>query len=244
MNSILLHIPHSGNIVPSFFWKNITIEKEKVVDFIKAITDTRTNELFGNNKYKKVIFKINRVVCDVEKFLDDSKEIMSQFGMGYVYTKTNKCETFLKPDEKYKQKIVKRYYLPFHKKFDKTSLKMLKNDKKVIMIDCHSFSKEIIMFKDKLDNLPDICIGYNEDFNETLIKTIKNYFSELGYNIKENYPYEGSMVPDVLLSSPNKNFYCVMLEINKRIYINSDNFAKLQAELNELFSKLETLKLS
>ena len=34
--------------------------------------------------------------CDVEKYLDDSKEVMSKYGMGAVYTKDSNGKEFIK----------------------------------------------------------------------------------------------------------------------------------------------------
>lgn len=88
MNNIILHIPHSSLKIPNWYYKLVN-DKNIVKSFNTIITDLKTDLLFGKNKFKKVVFPYSRVFCDVEKFADDSKEIMSKFGMGYIYTKTH-----------------------------------------------------------------------------------------------------------------------------------------------------------
>lgn len=243
MNKIVLHIPHSSERLPHGFLKHILIDKQEVLQFCHLIADNNTKQLFGNNKCKRVVFDWSRIFCDVEKFIDPQKEIMSQFGMGVVYTKTNTGEKFFNPTKDYINNVIKRYYLPHHKKLDKIVKKCLKKGP-VILVDCHSFCKDIIMFQDKKQDLPDICIGYNEPSETKVSKFVKDYFTDLGYKVKENYPYNGSMIPDFLLQTPNVNFASVMIEINKALYINNpDNFKRLQKQINHLLLALEHLPL-
>ncbi len=243
MNKIILHIPHSGQKLPNIFWKNICVEKKEVIDFAKQIADLKTDKLFGNNFYKKIIFKYSRVFCDVEKYEDDSKEEMSKFGMGVVYTKTNEKVKFANVTKHYKDLVLNKVYRPYHERLTQATQKLIDKYNQVIMIDCHSFSENIIMFDDKKQNLPDICIGYNTNFNKTLIDTVNKYFTSLGYKTSFNYPYSGTMVPNNL-NYNDGNFTSVMLEINKNLYLkNKQSFKKLQDELNLLYNILKTIDL-
>ncbi|MBR6779039.1 MAG: N-formylglutamate amidohydrolase [Clostridia bacterium] len=242
MNKILLHIPHFATKVPKFFWKDVCVKKEIINQFINDITDTDTNKLFGANKYEKIQFGFSRVFCDVEKFADDSVETMSKFGMGVVYNKTNHGVQFRQVNEDYKQYILDNYYYPYHNQLDAKVQNMLNDENKVIIIDCHSFSKDIIMFDKKKNNLPDICIGFNGTMDK-LSKLAVDYFSKLGYNVKTNYPYDGSIIPNSILKKPNKNILSVMLEINKEIYLyNKDRLKKLKNEINEFLKFIEKNK--
>lgn len=243
MNKIILHIPHSGQKLPNIFWKNVCVDKQTVKLFANEIADYKTDKLFGSNNLTKVVFKYSRVFCDVEKYEDDSLEDMSKFGMGVVYSKTNKKIKFANISKDYKDLILKSVYRPYHQKLTKLTNTLIEKNEHVIMIDCHSFSKSIIMFEDKKENLPDICIGFNDNHNETLINIINKYFTTLGYKTSFNYPYSGTMVPNNLLDANNK-FTSVMLEINKNLYLkNKQSFKKLQDELNLLYNILKTIDL-
>ena len=50
------------------------------------MTDLGIDELFKDYECIKVIPKYSRLYCDVERFKDDDKEIMSKYGEGVVYT--------------------------------------------------------------------------------------------------------------------------------------------------------------
>lgn len=239
MNTIILHIPHSGYKIPYFFWKHTILSRKVIIDFKNTITDTDTDKLFGQgNKYKKIIFKYSRIFCDVEKFADDSKEIMSKFGMGVIYTKTNNGEVFLKSTPAYRFFVLKHFYRKYHKRLDKITKRYINSDEKVVFIDCHSFSEEIIMFDDVKQDLPDICIVFNKAHNSKLIEFIRAFLKSNNYAVKLNSPYSGSMVPNCL-KEPTENFCSVMIEVNKRIYLNEEGFNRLNSVLNNLFQQIE-----
>ena len=248
MNNIVLHIPHSCLKLPFGFLKNAIVNKEVVKNFNNAITDLYTSNLFGKNKYSKVITKYSRIYCDVEKFADDSKEIMSKFGMGFVYTHTNTGKHFFNPSEEYKTNIFSNYYIKHHNKLDSVVSKTLEKGT-TLLIDCHSFSRDIIMFEDKKNNLPDICIGFDELYNsEKLVNYIKTYFENCGYNVQFNYPYSGTIIPNKYFKEKANNLFCVMIEINKNLYIyennnKNSNFQKLRNQIQTLLHELENLNV-
>ena len=241
MNKIVLHIPHSSERLPHGFLRHTLLNQQAVLDFRDIIADKNTKELFGKNNYKKVVFNWLRIFCDVEKFVDPQQEIMAQFGMGVVYTHTNKGERFFSPTAEYVNRVIRKYYLPHHLKLDKAVQTYLKKNS-VILVDCHSFCKEIIMFDDKRRDLPDICIGYNEPAPSKVAEFVTDYFQNLGYKVKANYPYSGTMIPNCLLRDPNPNFCSFMIEINKDIYLASPAaFKTLQMQINSLLRELERL---
>ncbi len=248
MNNIILHIPHSSLKLPFGFFKNVITDKKIVKDFNKNISDLYTDELFGNNKLKQIKADYSRIYCDVEKFADDDKEIMSKFGMGFIYTHTNNGINFINPTKTYKSNIYNNYYIIHHIKLDKIVNTSLKKGN-TILLDCHSFSKDIIMFEDKKENLPDICIGFDDlYYNETIVNYIKDYFDKLNYSVKFNYPYSGTIIPNKFFENKVKNLFCVMIEINKRVYLNQDNskntnFKILQNQIQQLLAELQNLKI-
>ena len=242
---IILHIPHSQTRLTKEFKKVKKIIANNEIDkFNKTISDLYTDKLFLFHKFKHIKFKYSRICCDVEKDDIDEKEIMSKYGMGVVYSKTNNGKKFVDFDDEYKNAILKKYYYPHHKKFENDIKKLLMKNKQVIIVDCHSFSKEIILHTKVKDKLPDICIGFNKTFiNHKLVDFTKNYFENLGYSTSFNYPYDGSYIPNNI--NPNENILSIMLEINKEIYLKNnkpnDNFIILKRAIFSYLKKLETL---
>lgn len=243
MNKILLHIPHSSTKIPKIFWKNVFVGKHIINKFIKDITDADTDILFGHNKYDKIIFPYSRVFCDVEKFADDNLEVMSKFGMGAVYLKTNLGVSFRNYNKEYSDMVLHKYYYPYHKKLNNKVENLLNSNKTVVLVDCHSFSKDIIMFEECKKDLPEICIGFN-DKQDKLAKLCIQFFKDLKYNVKINYPYSGTMVPNNYIGKSNPRLKSIMIEINKEIYINNKkNFKKLQKDINEILKIIEFANL-
>lgn len=69
-----------------------------------------------------------------------------------------------------------------------------------------------------------------------------NFFKEFGYNVKFNYPYGGTMVPNCCINKKNIHLDSIMLEINKRIYLNNEKqFEKLKDCINKYYKYLSVL---
>ena len=73
-----------------------------------------------------------------------------------------------------------------------------RTQKRVLLLDMHSFSREIVP-RDILreeENIPDLCIGTNAEYTpEKLIEAAERIFREAGFQTARNYPYEGCYVP-------------------------------------------------
>lgn len=243
MNRIILHIPHGGEKLPKIFWAKTILPRSEILQFKNKITDSKTIKLFGKNRNPKVVFPFSRIFCDVERFVDEKKEAMCKFGMGFVYEKTTEQKQFVEINDAYKNFVLNNFYKKHHAKLDSLTLKLLKKGK-VILVDCHSFSKDIIMFDDKKQNLPDVCVGFNDGTNKHLVDFTCSFFEKSGLKVCKNYPYEDSMIPNCLLENKNKNFESIMIEINKNCYLNNkNNFSKMQKLLNSYLAQLRKLNL-
>lgn len=246
-NKIILNIPHSSLALPREFKKTEKVLTDaQIEEFNLEMTDLFADILFSYRRFSSVKAKSSRIACDVEKFIDDSKEVMAKYGLGVIYENDlNGNRIFKEDNNEYKKQIIKNYYLPYHDKLDKIVRKNLKKHK-VVLVDCHSFSKEIIMDKIKKEDLPDICIGFDENFcSQKVLNFTCNYFDNLGYKIKINYPYEGSMVPDYLINYGNSNFSTIMLEINRNLYSSNykknKNFKTLKSQIKVFLKSLRHL---
>lgn len=244
MNKIILHIPHSSKIIPDCFWNNVCCPQEIIKKFVDAITDIETDVLFTNNKYDKIVFPYSRVFCDVEKFADDKLEPMSKFGMGVVYSKTNLGLSFREYNKNYRDMVLSEYYAPYHKSLDCKFAESLKKHEYVVLIDCHSFSQDIIMVKKNQKDLPEICIGFNGT-KDDLAELCINFFENLGYQVKSNYPYEGTMIPNLFINEPTPKLKSVMIEINKELYMkDTTEFNRVQKDINELLCVIENFNFN
>ena len=105
------------------------------------------------------------------------------------------------------------------------------------------------MFEDRKENLPEICVGFDElYYSEKLINFIKSYFESLGYSVQFNYPYSGTMIPNKFFETKVDNLYSVMIEINKNIYLTetnkkNSNCEKLRKQIKKLLEYIKNLEI-
>ena len=231
---ILLHIPHSSYIIPKEYKKLFCIsEKELRQEQIK-MTDSYTNELF-NLPFKKLVFPISRLICDVERFRDEKDEEMTKQGMWVCYEKTHTLKKLKVVTKEHKQEILEKYYDKHHQNFEKEVENILKKNKNCLIIDCHSFPSKALPYEIyQQDERPNICIGTDEyHTNKELVKYLKNNFEKLGYSVGINTPFKGAIVP-LKFYKKEKRIQSIMIEINRKLYMNEET-----GERNENFKKLK-----
>lgn len=236
MAYILFHIPHSSLKIPKKYW-TICIKNKKYIQNANVFLSDLLVEKLVPNKAHKIVFNYSRIFCDVEKFKDDSKEIMANKGMGVFYTKD--CDDIISiPNKKYKRAVLKSYYDKHHSKLDKRVTNILNKNEKCIIIDLHSYSDAMVKkLFNSVDN-PDICIGTDLFYtNEALINTTINHFKKYGYSVAINKPYAGTIIPNKYFNKKEKKLSSIMIEVNKRIYLDKkDDFNKLKDCFNEYYN--------
>ena len=207
---------------------------EKLINNVITQTDLHIDELFNvsnSDNFKPLMFNYNRFYCDVERYWSDELEPMSKIGQGVYYEKYLDGTDINRTDTKYD---IKSVYDTHHTLLNYVSANLIKKYGSCLIVDCHSFN-------DRYD-VPDICIGLNNDKNDvdpvTLSKIIK-HFNDNGYSTDINNPYTGSIYPS---NYKHKNLKTVMIEINKRVYLNDDfskdviKFEKLNNVIKKLFN--------
>lgn len=233
-NHYLIHLPHCGTAIPDIYTSDYLLSKDELSNNIYQYADLYTDTLFGNlyKKYDGVKSNYSRLFFDPERFGDDSQEPMHQkFKLGWFYENSileHKPLRIVKNKDK-----IRTYFDNHHKLLNQLTQEKLDKYDKCTIIDCHSFSNERYWFHNDIE-LPDICIGF-EDFHvdKTLVENIKNIFQN--YNISINKPYGGSLVPTNYWNK-DKRVKSVMIEINKKLYLQSDNITK-----NKNFNKIQLL---
>lgn len=252
--TIIVHIPHSKTTLPKAFYKRCLLPNNKLEYYIDKMTDSKLLEFFGKNsdkneinkknnlvKYKKNIYlyfpSYSRLFIDMERYSDDSKELMANYGQGVVYTKTYDNTDLINYDESYKNKLVNKYYKNYHNNLRKLIIKKSKKSN-IIIIDLHSFGADQVKYyptyiKDK--ELPDVNIGFNNNKTK-LYDYVKNQLENQGYKISDNYPYEGTYIAQDI---GDINIDSIMIELNKNIYLNNlDNYNKTKETVLKIIDGL------
>ena len=234
--NIILHIPHSSINIPSTDGY-IAIESD-FINEINLLTDWFTDELF-DLPYPKIISPCSRIFCDVERFPDDSLEIMSQFGMGMCYSHFDNGKLMRTVTSKLREKIKSDYYDTHHKQLEFMTSDTLSRNGKAIIIDCHSYpDKPLMRDLNKDTPRPDFCLGtddYHTPSNLTI--NIKDYLINKGYSVKINNPYSGTLIP-LKYYQKEKKVIGIMIEVNRKLYMSDINGRILR---NEGFNTIKTL---
>lgn len=235
MKQIILHIPHSSTKIPyrdGYVVQDFILQQE-----ILKLTDWHTDELFFSEDDEMIVAEFSRIFCDPERFTDDSQEIMAQYGMGVLYERNDNGDKIRNVSPELKNKVILEFYEKHHKKFSDAVNNQLNLFGKAIIIDCHSYPN--IPLKRDLDqssNRPDFNIGTDSYHTpKKLIDLSISFFEEAGYSLGIDRPYRGSIVP-MEHYQKNKNVQTIMLEINRKLYLNEPSNNK-----NSDFNKIKEI---
>ncbi len=232
---LIIHVPHTSIEVPNSFKEQLLVDYDYFEKENLFISDYRVDEFIPKGFPNIVKFDYSRMFCDVEKYLDDSKEEMSKYGMGVLYTKDSNGIEFIKRNNK--NDIISNYYKKHHDNLDNTVEKILNIYNDAFIIDLHSFSDEFVSKVLNKTNCPDICIGINDNYDKNILINTINYFTKNGYSVMVNYPYSGSII-----SNKYPYIKSMMIEINKRIYLsNEENYNRFYKCMMEYYKIINNL---
>ena len=238
--SIVLHIPHGSKHIPNEYIKYFTLSKKDLEIELLKMTDHFTDELFdvsGDNIHQ-LKFPISRLLVDVERFEKDELEPMFKVGMGCVYEKTHDGKP-LKLVKDIKDELINKFYKTHHENFTKIVDAKLKQNNKVLIIDCHSFPKYPLPYElNQAMYRPEICIGTdNFHTSEKLKNLFGQLFEDLNFTAKYNEPFKGSIVP-LKFYNKEKRVQSIMIEVRRDLYMNEQSgekngyFVEIQNKLN------------
>jgi N-formylglutamate deformylase len=242
---LILHIPHSSYHIP--LTDGYAVSEECIQEEILKLTDWYTDELFQSSDDFSVVAAFSRVFCDVERFVDDSQEVMAQYGMGVCYEKGDDGKVIRKVDDQLRETILEHYYWKHHNRLTEVVSQQLKEYGKALILDCHSFpSKPFVRDLDQSDNRPDFNIGTDSFHTPTeLVEMTEEFFQSRGFSLGIDAPYAGSIVP-LKFYGKDKNVMSIMLEVNRKLYLNepsnqqSDNFQDTKQVVQEYTQTLRT----
>jgi N-formylglutamate amidohydrolase len=216
---LILNIPHSSIYFPSF--EGYVVNNSVLNNEVLKLTDWYTDDLFYSEDDLIIRADYTRIFCDVERFTDDTFEIMSKYGMGVLYEQSDDGLEIRKVTQQFKKWVLDNFYQLHHEKLNMAVNEQLKLYNNAIIIDCHSYpSNPLKRDLNQNPNRPDFNIGTDPFHTPTLLIDIAvDYFEKSGFSLGIDWPYQGSMVPSEHYLK-NKNVQSMMLEINRALYLN------------------------
>lgn len=234
MNKVICNIPHASVVIPQWAMEDILISTEELHKLADFMADKDMDKMWGFvPPQNKMVATVSRLIVDIERFEDDTKELMAQKGMGLYYTYTPDGKPFRrKTDSSYRK--AHALYLAYHKELEEKVGTCLKKYGTCILLDCHSFHDQMTYTETPTTSFPDVCIGVNGETSPEA-EIIMGYFQQKGYSVSINEPFAGSLVP--LKYGNDPRVLSVMIELNRRIYDNNA-FSKVQRICKEIFVTL------
>ncbi len=227
-DSIILHIPHSSLDLPAVYLGDITCPDEVLRLNVSREADLYVDQLFHVEGLLSLKPRFSRHVCDVERFRNDCDEPESRRGRGLFYTHFEDGGRFRKYSDELRRKVLTELYDPHHARLAREVKDKLRRHGLCRIIDCHSFSD--------IPGYPDFCIGADPFHTpDNLPDRLQNLMEQAGYSVRINFPYSGSIVPMACYRRDSR-VESVMIEVNKRLYMNEATFAK-----NDAFTELSKL---
>ena len=111
------------------------------------------------------------------------------------------------------------YYFPYHRKFRMLIDYIKKHHNKVIILDCHSMSSEIV------SESTDIVLSNNSNksANPIITNILQKLFESYGYKVSINNPFEGGFITKYY-GRPVNHVNVIQIEVNKKLYLFEENF--------------------
>jgi N-formylglutamate amidohydrolase len=228
VSPIVLHIPHSSTVIPDSVHPTLLLGEAEVQHELLRMTDAYTDELFRCDGMASVQYPVSRIVVDPERFENDAEEVMSQVGMGVVYTRTSDgrpLRHLQTPSDR--ENLLEAYYRPHHAALTNAVAAAMRHHGRCLVIDCHSFPSHPLPYElDQRLDRPDICIGTDPfhtqaEFADEVIESFQLH----GYTIGLNRPFAGALVPATFYRC-NAKVAALMIEVNRALYMDEQTGAK------------------
>lgn len=228
---VVFHVPHSSRKIPQRIKRKFLLKSNDLKKELILMTDSFTESLYSTRQnIYRCLAKISRLVVDVERFPDDSEEVMSKVGMGVIYTKTSEGKPLRSvPDDRERKILLGRYYHRHHAKFENMVGECLRTHGFCLIIDCHSFSSFRQKYEiSEIQHRPEICIGTDLFHTEKWIENLfVKTFSNAGFEVSLNTPFSGSIVP-LAYYGKDKRVQSVMIEIRRDLYMDEKTGCRLK----------------
>ena len=246
--AIVLHIPHASTRIPDDVRQSFVIDDAQLELELLRMTDHFTDALFlvPPAVATSVIYPVSRLVCDPERFADDSKEPMSARGMGVIYTSRHDLSPLREPPTtEERERLLDAYYRPHHHALEEAVDASLAAHDRCLVIDCHSFPGTPLPYETDPAR-PDICIGTNEFHTPQVLRDAAvAAFRAAGLEVAVDRPFAGALAPASRYQK-DRRVTALMIEVNRSLYM--DEEARIRGpsftDIKTLLQRVITSELS
>ena len=241
--NLVIHLPHASLALPPEYAGLFVCPPETLRRELLRMTDRYTDELFDPPGARRVVFGVSRLICDVERFRDESAESMTARGMWVCYEKTSDLRPLKRVDAAHKAEILARFYDPHHARLTRAVSRAAEAGG-CLLVDAHSFSSRRLPYETVGGARRDFCIG-TDPFHTPprLAGLCRSFLAGRGWSVGVNEPFAGCLIP-MAHYGRDRRVAGVMIEVNRRLYMDEETgeklprFAAVQSLLTELTAAL------
>lgn len=238
---VIFHVPHDSTFIPDDVRNQFLIDDKTLDEEILKMSDFWTLVLYANGipASQVVASPVNRLVVDVERFEDDSKEVMAKRGMGVIYrVRHNLLPLRRQLTSAERQELLRRWYRPHHKKLSDAVDASIAKHRRALIVDLHSFPSKPLPYEDDQNpNRPEICIGADCGHTPTdLLKRFYDSFSK-DFKVAINRPFKGALV-SMKHYGKNSLVTSIMVEVRRDLYMDEATGA-IRTDFGEVSKRLQ-----
>jgi N-formylglutamate amidohydrolase len=245
---VIIHAPHASAVVPEDVAGAFLASPSEVCAEILKMTDWFTGELFPAPPELAVVIAapVSRLVVDMERFRDDSREAMASRGMGAIYTRMSDGRPLRAPlAEDERERWLARWYDPHHQALAEAVDRGLERRGRCLIVDAHSFPSAPLPYElDQDSGRPDICLGVDPFHTPPeLRQRARCYFEAAGLSVDIDRPFAGTITPQRHCGK-TKAVASIMIEVNRRLYMDEETgfrgarFEEIRALIGGLLREL------
>ena len=238
---VIFHVPHDSTFIPAEVRDQFVIDDKALDEEILKMSDLWTHVLLTNGIPASQIIAspVNRLVVDVERFDDDTKEIMAKRGMGAIYRVRHDLTPLrrLINDEE-RTRLLCKWYYPHHQKLSDAVDCSIDKYWKAVIVDLHSFpSKPLPYEDDQRADRPEICLGTDRGHtSDDLRDAFYESFSK-EFKVAINRPFKGALVS---LKHYEKCSFVqsIMVEVRRDLYMDEAT-GSIRSDFGEVSKRLQ-----
>lgn len=186
---LLIHVPHASTFIPEDAWPEFFVPKGQVEAEALASADLYTDEMARQAwpQTKIIQAQVSRIVVDVERYDDDTKEEMATEGRGVLYTHDHKQARIRESlSDQRREELLARYYRPHWQELRAQAAG-------TTLIDLHTYPPEPWSIERHAQGpRPEIDIGFTEGLTpHSWVFALSQHFHHKGYDVGHNTPYAG-----------------------------------------------------
>jgi len=189
MSSLVVHVPHASTTIPDDVWQEFLVSRESDAAEANTSADIYSVEMARQAwpQAKIIQAQVSRIVVDVERYEDDSKEEMAAVGRGAIYTHDhNQIEIRKRLSGPHREELLAQYYWPHWRELRAHAAGS-------ILIDLHTYpAKPWVVERHARWPRPEIDIGFTEGLTPSdWVSALSEHFELHGYEVGHNLPYAG-----------------------------------------------------